>query len=306
MSLRVAVVITTRNRLAELRRTCEALARLAPQPDEVLICADGCTDGTADFIRANCAAYRLIEHAEGQGSVPARNEMMRATTADVAVSLDDDSYPLDVDFIERVRALFTAKPRLAVASFPQRSDEFPTSLDQTDFGPSHALGSFANCAAAVRLAVFHELGGYADFFQHTYEEPDLALRCLAAGYEVRFEPGAVIRHHWTTSQRSHMRSHGLHARNELWSVVMRCPMPWLLPVALFRVARQFGYAWKHGARWVVREPLWWMKFLAGLPQCLRARRSIAWARYRAWMLVVRRPGVPEAGRDSRTGGGGRP
>jgi GT2 family glycosyltransferase len=288
MNPRVSIVITTRNRLAELRRTCDVLARLDPPPDEVAICADGCTDGTAEFIRASHPAFRLIEHAESRGSVPSRNEMMRTVTADVVVSLDDDSYPLDGDFVEKVRALFAANPRLAVASFPQRSDEFPASLEQTDFGHAHAIGSFANCAAAVRVPVFHELGGYVDFFQHAYEEPDFALRCVAAGHEVRFMPVTVIRHHSTPSQRSHIRLHQFHARNEIWSVLMRCPMPMLPVVALFRAARQFGYAVSRGLSWVVREPLWWSRCLAGVPRCLAARKPVAWPDYRRWMELVRR------------------
>ena len=39
--------------------------------------------------------------------------------------------------------LFTQHPRVAVASFPQRTDEFPESLAATDFGPTHFAGTHA-------------------------------------------------------------------------------------------------------------------------------------------------------------------
>ena len=42
MSLRVAICITTRNRRAELERTLAQIAALVPQPDEILVVADGC------------------------------------------------------------------------------------------------------------------------------------------------------------------------------------------------------------------------------------------------------------------------
>ena len=136
MSLRVAICITTHNRRAELDRTLAQIAALAPQPDELLIVADGCTDGTAEFVRESRPGARLIVHEKGRGSIPSRNELAAACQCDVFVSLDDDSYPLEGDFVSHVRELFAARPRLAVVSFPQRSDEFPESLTTTDFGPS--------------------------------------------------------------------------------------------------------------------------------------------------------------------------
>ena len=57
-----AISIATHNRLPELQRTLGVVAGLQPQPDEILICADGCTDGTADFIREHCPKARLIEN----------------------------------------------------------------------------------------------------------------------------------------------------------------------------------------------------------------------------------------------------
>ncbi len=41
----------------------------------------------------------------------------------------------------------------------------------------------------------------------------------------------------------------------MWSVLMRCPALQVAPVMIFRVIRQFGYAWILGPYRVVREPL---------------------------------------------------
>ena len=105
----VAVCITTRNRRVELERTLAQLARLVPAPDEIFIVADGCTDGTAALVRAACPQARLIEHATGAGSVASRDEMARATACDIFLSLDDDSYPNELDAIARLRVLFENK-----------------------------------------------------------------------------------------------------------------------------------------------------------------------------------------------------
>jgi GT2 family glycosyltransferase len=289
MSLAVGICITTHNRCADLTRTLAALSRLAPAPDEVIVTADGCTDGTLDLLRRAHPGVRMVVHETVRGSIPSRNEMAALCTCDVFVSLDDDSYPLDGDFVARVRQLFTTEPRLAVASFPQRTDEFPETLTAPGFGPAEFVGSFANSGAAIRRPVFRELGGYPDFFFHAYEEPDFALRCVAAGWQVRHETSLAIRHHFTGAQRNEVRTHQRHARNELWSVLLRCPAPQLFGVALFRAARQLCYAWSRGPGWALREPRWWLEALAGVPRCLAARRPLPWSRYLAWMRLVRTP-----------------
>jgi GT2 family glycosyltransferase len=289
MSLTVAVCIATHNRRAELMRALGELARLDPAPDEILVAADGCTDGTVEWLCASQPQVRSFVHERPQGSIPSRNELAAACSCDVFISLDDDSYPIEQDAIGRVRALFSENQRLAVASFPQRTNEDPVSLAAGEFEKPHYVGSYANSAAAVCVSAFRELGGYPDFFFHAYEEPDFALRCVAAGWEVRYETTVTVRHHFTSAERNELRTHQRHARNELWSVLLRCPAPQMLAVAAFRIVRQFGYAWHRGIGWAVREPRWWWACLRGVPRCLAARAPLPWDRYLAWMRLQRAP-----------------
>ena len=290
----LSICIATRNRCDELARTLRELARLSPPPDEVLVVADGCTDGTVEMLRRAHPEVRLLVQEPARGSIPSRNAMAQATRCEIFLSLDDDSYPIESDFLARVREDFARRPRLAVLSFPQRSEEFPDSLRATDFGPPRFPGSFANSGAAIRRAVFLELGGYPEQFGHMYEEPDFALRCVAAGWEVWQDPTRTVRHHFTGTERSELRNHHRHARNELWSVLLRCPAPQVFGVALYRLARQWGYAWSRSPGWALREPQWWLAAACGLGRCLAERRPLPWRRYLAWMRLVGAPLVSEA------------
>ena len=293
MSLRIAVTITTHRRREDLARTLAHLTRLDPAPDEILVCADGCDDGTVEMVRAEYPVVRLLVHETSRGSIPSRNELAHACSSDVFVSLDDDSYPLDPDFIARVEAAFAQNPVLAVLGFAQRSDEFPESLVGNDFGRAAFVGSYVNSGAAIRRAAFLEVGDYPDFFFHAYEEPDFALRCVCAGWQVRYEPALLIRHHFTTAQRNEIRTHHRHARNEFWSVLLRCPAPQCFFVAAFRAIRQFGYALRRGGEWVRREPEWWGQAIRGIGQSVQARRPLPWGRYLAWMRLLRSPVTSE-------------
>jgi GT2 family glycosyltransferase len=278
-------MIATRDRVEELRRTLQILTNLEPAPDEILITADGCTDGTEAFIKSALPNAKLIVNEQMQGSVGSRDRMMREAQGDLVLALDDDSYIEQLDCIARIVPLFEEQPKLAVLHFPQRTDEYPQTLTQTNFGSERLTRSFANSGAVLRRSTYLQLPGFESRFFHMYEEPDYALQCVAAGYDVLFSPIITIRHHYSGHARDEIGIHHRHARNELWSTLMRCPFPFAVGIACWRVFSQFRYACKRGWSWMIREPAWWWQALAGLPYCLRKRRPVPWADYKRWFRL---------------------
>jgi GT2 family glycosyltransferase len=280
-----SVMITTKNRAADLRRTLGVLRTLNPAPLEVLITADGCTDDTGAAVRRELPTARLIINEVGRGSVASRDRMMREARGDLVLALDDDSHPEQADCLALIAPLFEQNPKLAIAHFPQRTDEYPATLTQTDFGPAMLTRSFANSGAVLRRAVYLELPGFPPEFFHMYEEPDYGLQCVGAGFEVLFTPVITIRHHYSGQTRSELRNHHRHSRNEFWSVLLRCPFPQCAGLIFYRIFSQLRYASKRGLGWVVREPVWWWQALIGVSFCLRQRRPIPWVRYRSWLRL---------------------
>jgi GT2 family glycosyltransferase len=281
----VSVMITTKGRIEDLRRTCRVLQKLDPQPLEVLITMDGCSDDVVAAVKAELPEVRLFVNQIGLGSVASRDRMIRESEGDLVLALDDDSYPEQLDCIVRVVPLFAQRPKLAVLHFPQRTDEYPETLAQTDFGLEHLTRSFANSGAVLRRSTYLKLPGFEPRFFHMYEEPDYALQCVAAGYDVLFSPVITIRHHYSAQARDEIRIHHRHARNELWSTVLRCPFPFAVGVASWRVFSQFRYACKRGWSWVIREPGWWWQALRGIPYCVRKRRPVSWRGYKHWLKL---------------------
>jgi GT2 family glycosyltransferase len=283
--MRVSIMITTRNRLTELRRTVQMFSKLDPAPDEILITADDCADGTVEFIKSALPDAKLIVNEQMRGSVVSRDRMMREARGDLVLALDDDSYPEPLDCIARFVPIFEERPRLAVLHFPQRTDEYRETLAQTDFGPERLTRSFANSGAVLRRSTYLRLPGFESRFFHMYEEPDYGLQCLAAGYDVLFSPVITIRHHYSRQTRDEIRIHHRHARNEFWSNLLRCPFPFALAILTWRVFSQFRYACKRGWSWIVREPLWWWQALTGIPYCVANRHPVSSAAYKRWLQL---------------------
>jgi GT2 family glycosyltransferase len=286
-----AFMVATHNRCADLRRTCAALQLLDPPPDEVLICADGCTDDTVPMLRREFPNFVVLENAVRQGSVASRDRMLRLASADIVISLDDDSYPIHPDFLARLGRVLEEHPEAAVVSFVEiRDTDCPGPAPRCPHEPrGRYVAAYANCGAAMRRDVYLELAGFPGFFGHMYEEPDYALQCYAAGRAVWCEPALSVRHHMSSVNRHAGRRQRLHARNELWSVLIRCPWPYLPAVVLFRIWRQLRYAATQGLVDVLLQPAWWLSALCGLPQCRARRSAIPWRTYWAWMRLARRP-----------------
>src|SRR5688500_13477386 len=111
-----------------------------------------------------------------------------------------------------------------------------------------------------------------EYFFHTYEEADLAMRVWNAGYRVLQWNEIIVYHEFSPQNRNEARTHFRHARNEACSVIMRYPWPLVFPGLTARFMTQFRYAWRQGLWW--REPLVWLAVLGRLPLALAHRRPV--------------------------------
>ncbi|MBE2286881.1 MAG: glycosyltransferase family 2 protein [Prosthecobacter sp.] len=285
-----SIMITTRNRCDDLRSTLTRVATLSPPPVEVIVCADGCTDGTVAMLQHEFPHVLLLVNDAGMGSVASRDRMVRMAAGDWILSLDDDSYPLVENFFSQVGSVIAAHPEAVVITFPeQREGGLYASSSKTPESPGHYVPAYPNCAAVMNRSFYLEQPGFPHHFVHMYEEPDYSLQCYAAGAAVWFEPTLIIRHRLSPVQRQAVRRHHQNARNELWSVWMRCPWPWLPMVSFYRIGRQFCYSCSEGWSFIIREPVWWLAALGGISRCWNHRNTVRWSDYWAWMKLSRRP-----------------
>ncbi len=146
LKMTFSIMITTKNRASDLRRTLQMLQSLDPVPLEILITADGCTDETVQMLKAETLKteiknLKIIVNEIGRGSVASRDRMMREARGDLVLALDDDSYPEQANCLQFLSSIFHLRPSLAIATFPQRTDEYPETLTQSDFGHG-ATGPF--------------------------------------------------------------------------------------------------------------------------------------------------------------------
>lgn len=227
-----AIVIPSWN-TRELLSAC--LGSLAATRDdlalETIVVDNGSTDGSAQMVRAEFPDARVIQNTDNVGFARACNQGIAATTAPYVLLLNSDARVV----AGSVRAMVScaqARPRSAVVgglirnedgSFQASFIDFPsmvqellmlTGLGRLLYGPwypSHdaqehggavRVAWVTGAAMLVRRAAMTEVGGFDERFFMYAEEMDLCCRCIRAGWEVWYEPGAVILHLGGASSRS--------------------------------------------------------------------------------------------------------
>ena len=95
--IEISVIVPTHNRAELLTRHLRRLTEqsLEPHRFEVIVSADGCTDGTGEAVRGLRVPYglSLVEKKPGTGAAGARNRGAAMAKAEILLFLDDDMEP---------------------------------------------------------------------------------------------------------------------------------------------------------------------------------------------------------------------
>lgn len=199
--LRISVIVPVHNGGAAFRRCLEALLATDPAPDELIVVADGDSDGSRELARA--AGARLIERATAGGPAVARNQGAAAATGDLLFFVDADVV-VPTDAVARVRAAFAADPGLAalMGSYDDTPGE-PDFLSQYKnllHHYTHQAGrdqtfTFWGACGAIRRTIFLAAGGFDERYRKpSIEDIELGYRLAGAGYRLRLDKGLQVKH----------------------------------------------------------------------------------------------------------------
>jgi len=205
--LAISLVICTRYRPAELRECLQAVSRLTPQPDEVIIIDNTSGDAETENAAVQFKARYCVEPTPGLSR--ARNRGLREAHSSIVAFIDDDALPCG-DWISRIRAPFAdervasvtgdtlpdASLVSAVLNAPQRtlSNANPLWFEIANFG---GLGFGTNMSFRKKYCTDAEffdprLGRGAPIW--IAEESHAFTRLLARGHLAVHVPAAVVFH----------------------------------------------------------------------------------------------------------------
>jgi GT2 family glycosyltransferase len=265
---RVAVVVITHQRRAELMLALGRL-RALPERPHVVVVDNGSSDGTADAVRAGFPEVELIASPQNLGAVGRNVGVARLDTPYVAFCDDDTwwepgSLRVAADALDAHPRLAVVTARILVEPAGVEDPIVPELRDSPVRGaawlPGPALGSFLAGASVLRREAFEEVGGFSERLWLGGEEELMAGDLAAAGWELCYLPALTVHHQASTARDPHRRRRdGI--RNTLWTTWLRRPLrpamrrtlQLLRTVPRDRVSADGLLAAVRGLPWVLRE-----------------------------------------------------
>lgn len=195
----VSIVIRTWNREKDLKETLEALKDEEYSPLEIIIVDNGSIDNTVSMVSTAFPEVIIIRLEKNLGAA-ATNKGIEVARGNYFLLLDSDAFPVSGSIKAAVRK-FEVNPRLGIAAF--RIINYYTGIPQAqrsekrlwgDRGQGILVKDFPGGGAMIRSSVVKRVGGFPEDFFMVGEEGDLAMRAIAAGYEIRLFEDLVVVH----------------------------------------------------------------------------------------------------------------
>lgn len=182
--------------------------RITGEEIEVLVVDDASTDRSVERLRRDCPAARLLQRECNGGFAEAVNEGAQAARGELLVLLNSDMAvqpgwlaPLLAPLTEANVFAVTAKTVDWAAGTPNHLN-MTARFERGQFvleysSPPQACRTlfFQGGCAALRREVFLAAGGFPSLYYPGYwEDYDLSLRAIKAGWRIVYEPRAVAHH----------------------------------------------------------------------------------------------------------------
>lgn len=223
----VSVVMLSYNRKNDAAEGIRELLAQDYKNLEIIVVDNGSTDGTAEMLTEKFSRQqvKLIALPRNIG-VAAYNIGFKEAAGQYIVVLDDDSFP-EKNAIPRMVEEFQKNHKLGVVAFDIKN--YATLSDQSELSELSDLSdssdqsdetnyrmAFNGCGAGIRKSLIDRVGGYPGEFFLYWNEQDLAIRILAAGYQIRSFSGIIAYHKYSPANRESLRAPFYYTRNLYW------------------------------------------------------------------------------------------
>lgn len=212
-----SILITTKNRLEDLKTSINKLTFLLNRKDlSIIICDDGSTDGTFEYIKKCYPKFLIIRNEVSKGLIYSRNTLMNLTNSEFAISLDDDLNFLIKNPLEIIEKYFREQSKCAVVSFRifwSLSEPITFYTEEE----SLRMKSYAGGAHAFRMSAWKSIPNYPEWFIFYGEEEFASYQLFKNNLEVHYLPEVLVHHRVNIKGRKRGKDYRIRLRRSLRS-----------------------------------------------------------------------------------------
>tara|TARA_R100000935_G_C2838765_1_gene169770 strand:- start:1251 stop:2159 length:909 start_codon:yes stop_codon:yes gene_type:complete len=215
MSVRnFSILITTYNRRKELKTTLNSLQVFPIQVLKIIICDDGSSDGTSEFIRKEYPEIKLLVNPVNKGLIYSRNLLMNQVETPFAISLDDDANFFSLKPLETILVYFKENPKCGVIAFRifwgLENPEFISMKEKPQI-----VKSFVGCGHVWRMEAWRNIPNYPEWYFFYGEEEFASYQLFKNGWQVHYVPQVLVHHRVKVSNRKFQKDYGVRLRRSL-------------------------------------------------------------------------------------------
>lgn len=218
--VKYSIIIVTWNGLALLKRFLAGAVNTKHDSFEVIIANNYSTDGTTEWLATTYPYVKHVLFDKNYGYCGGNNRAVASANGEILIFLNNDA-TADMNWLEALDQSFqnntvaAVQPKIKSVNEPTKFEyagaaggyldtlAYPfcagrifeyTEVDKGQYEKAVKIDWASGAALAIRKSVFEELGGFDEHFEFHMEEIDLCWRIWRAGYEIRYEPKAVVYH----------------------------------------------------------------------------------------------------------------
>ncbi|WP_026706179.1 glycosyltransferase family 2 protein [Flavobacterium soli] len=188
------IIIPTKNRQKDLEFTLKKMnVLLVNENVHCIICDDGSTDGTFEFIKNNYPNIDIIRNEKTKGIHYTRNILLDRVNTPYVLCVDDDVHFITLDILNIIEDYFNENKRCAVIGFRIFWSLLnPDSIISDE--SKQKVKSFGAGACAFRMLAIREIPKFPEWFVFYGEEDFASIHLIKRKWEIHYNPSILVHH----------------------------------------------------------------------------------------------------------------
>lgn len=290
---KASVIIVNTNEKNHLEKCLPSISAQTCQNLEIIVVDNASSDNSVSFVKQNFPSVLILQNSKNLGYAGANNVGFSRATGEYVVVLNPDTF-LHPNCIEELLRALEHNPQAGLATAKILLMDTPNKLNTCgntisftglafcrgleesaeSYPAEEVVAAVSGAAFAIRRSVIEHIGGFDDDFFIYYEETDLSLRAMLAGYKCIYVPSAQLSHQYLF--KFSPKKNFLQERNRYYALLKTFRWRTLLILApSFFIGEiiSWGYSIMNGRSHVVNKFRSYLWLLQNFRQVLKKRQA---------------------------------